>query len=224
MTKSGTMEKEVAASAGEQARSWRQDPLIQSFMRLLGLFRRSPALMLSLTYLSAGLMGLLYNAWLLWQFDFNVLPYLELSDVLLATLHYPQIIMWLVLFCCGFVLVSMLALWINERRGKSARPQKLPVWAWVIPVLLTYLVMAALMSAKTTTEKVHAGLGQWYRVQLSYPLYQSEQQKTLYLPRAQFITRTASYLFMMHEGQLTVLPHSNISALEPLAQAVAQEQ
>lgn len=220
MRKSGSMEKEVATATGEPLRGWRQDPLILSFSRLIGLFRRSPALMLSCSYLSIGLMGLLYNAFLLWKFDFNVLPYLELSDVLLATLHYPQMLLWLLLSLSVLLLVSAVGIWLRYRRAREHKVVA-PVWFWLTPLLIIYLGLAALVSAKNSYDEVRAGQGQWYRVQLSYPLYQSEQQKRAFLPRAQFVTRTSSYLFMIYEGQLTVLPHGNISALEPLSTPAA---
>lgn len=214
---SGLTEQQAADATTTRDNRWQQDAVIQQLLAMWLMFRRSPAQMLSICYFGAGLMGLMFNATLLLAFDFNVLPYLELTDLLLATVHYPQMVGWLLLML-GFALgLVTLAIRLSYRNGKQPKRPTIPVWSWLLPVVLTYLVLAAISPGRSMVRQLQQGQGEWYRVQLAEPLHRSSGASLQFLPKAQLVTRTAAYLFVLYDGELKILPHANVSALEPLA-------
>ena len=106
--------------------------------RLLRFFLKHPSLILTFGYLTASVMGLIFTISLLNKFQFNALPYLELSDFLLAAIANPKTGLYLAIGV--FSVVSSLwfdrmlrrkylkyALWVD----KYYRPSPLvPNWVW----------------------------------------------------------------------------------------------
>lgn len=180
----------------------------------LDLCLRSPGFALSLFYLTAGFAGLLFNVALLESFGLDVLPYLEITDLLLAPLHYPQMLLYMLLSLLLFVLIAGLGLWQSYRGGK---PKQTHNFGWLIwPILLTYLVLAALVPAKQRIEELRQGQQISYRMQLVYPHQVVNGKSVTLLPAVQLISRTSVYWFVRQGSEVLIVPHANIATLQPL--------
>lgn len=193
---------------------WRQDPMYQQFQAGIRFCLRSPGVALSLLYLAAGLAGLLFNMALLASFGLDVLPYLEISDLLLAPLHYPQMLLYLAGSLLLFVAICALGLWQSYRGGK---PKQAHGYGWLIwPILLIYLVLAALVPAKQHIAALKQANHLSYRMQLVYPHQVVNGKSVTLLPAVQLISRTSVYWFVRQGSELLIVPHANIATLQPL--------
>jgi hypothetical protein len=183
--------------------------------------KENPSLALTLCYLLLSLIGLLFQVALLFRFNFNVLPYLEITDFLLSALTNPEIIVVL-----SLMLLAVFALLVLERRTRrknlkyaittEANMQRwwMPAPAiWMSLLFSIYLILAAWSNGNVYANDIRAGLGTKLDISLIYPLQQKD--KVLHLASASLISRTSSYLFVYHQGQVKVLPHANIAALLP---------
>lgn len=102
--------------------------------RVLRFFLKHPSLVLTFGYLTASVMGLIFTISLLDKFQFNALPYLELSDFLLAAIANPKTAFHLAIGVCSVVFVIWFerlcrkkylryALWVdNYYRSSSLVP------------------------------------------------------------------------------------------------------
>ena len=188
--------------------------MYQQFQRCVGLCVRSPGFALSLLYLTAGFAGLLFNVALLASFGLDVLPYLELTDLLLAPLHYPQMLLYLLGSLLLFVLIAALGLWQSYRNGK---PRIAHGYGWLIwPILLIYLVLAALVPAKQRIKDLRQGQQVSYRMQLVYPHQVVNGKGVTLLAAVQLISRTSVYWFVRQGSELLIVPHANVATLQPL--------
>lgn len=193
---------------------WRQDPMYLQFQRFVDLCMRSPGFALSLLYLTAGFAGLLFNVALLASFGLDVLPYLELTDLLLAPLHYPQMLLYLLGSLLLFVLIVILGLWQSYRNGK---PRIAHGYGWLIwPILFIYLILAALVPAKQRIEDLRQGQQVSYRMQLVYPHQVVNDKGVTLLPSVQLISRSSVYWFVRQGADLLIVPHANVASLQPL--------
>ena len=187
------------------------------FQHCATLCLRAPGFAISLLYLAAGLAGLLFNVALLASFGLDVLPYLELTDLLLAPLHYPQMLLYLLVSMLLFVMIAALGLWQSYRNGK---PKKAHRYGWLLwPILLIYLVLAALVPAKQRIEQLQQGQQLSYRMQLVYPHQVVGGKSVTLLPAVQLISRTSVYWFVRQGSELLIIPHANIATLQPLFKA-----
>lgn len=200
--------------SGELIQHWRQDPMYQQCLAGLRLCLKSPASALTILYLAAGFAGLLFNMALLASFGLDVLPYLEIADLLLAPLHYPQMLLYLLLSLLLFIAVTALGLWQSYRGGRqrAAHPYGWLIW----PILLIYLVLAAIVPAKQRIEALKQGQGTRYQLQLIYPHHVAGGQAVTLLSEVQLISRTSVYWFVRFEQQIIIVPHANIATLQPL--------
>lgn len=217
MTKA-TISSSAATEPNQQSATlihhWRQDPMYLQFRYCIDLCMRSPGFALSLLYLTAGVAGLLFNVALLASFGLDVLPYLEIADLLLAPLHYPQMLLYLLTSLLLFVLIAALGLWQGYRSGK---PKQSHSYGWLLwPILLTYLVLAALVPAKQRIENLRQGQQVSYRMQLIYPHQVVNGKSVTLLPAVQLVSRTSVYWFVRQGSELLIVPHANIATLQPL--------
>lgn len=222
-----TKEEWSAASKEQRAAmfplSQQGDDAANQLMQRCGQFaKENPSLALTLLYLMMSLIGLLFQSALLYRFGLNVLPYLEITDFLLSALTHPKVVAVLIV-----MLLGVFAMFSFERRTRRnnfryAVSTEASFQRWWVPkaslwmplLFLIYLVMAAWVNGNKFAKDIRAGEGRKLEIQLVYPLQQNEQ-KTLLLQNASLISRTASYLFIYHEGRVKVLPHANIAALLP---------
>ncbi|MDZ7868558.1 MAG: hypothetical protein U5L02_05020 [Rheinheimera sp.] len=87
------------------------DQKVDSLTRRAGQYLLSqPALLLTGSYLFCSLLGLIFVVSLFDKFDFAVLPYLEISDFLLAALSNPWTILQFVFWTLGVYLL----LWLDR--------------------------------------------------------------------------------------------------------------
>lgn len=180
-----------------------------------------PALVISLSYLLCSALGLLFIATLFHKFGFNVLPYLELSDYLLAALNQPSILLRFAVCMLAFVVVVKLDRLAYARYPTYAELSEryyLPQYmSWllllIVAVPLSFLAFTATAEAHNNYKNIQAGLGARYQLSLIYPV--QDAAKTLKFEQAQLIARTGSYLFIWHEQQIKVVPNANVAALIP---------
>lgn len=180
-----------------------------------------PGVVVSVSYLLCSLLGLLFLATLFHKFGFNVLPYLELSDYLLAALNQPSILLRFAACMLAFWLViklDRLAYARYPRYAEMSERYYLPQYmSWLVLLMalvpLSFLAFTATAEAHASFKNIQAGRTTHYQLSLIYPVQDSS--KTMKFEQAQLIARTVSYLFIWHEAQIKVVPNANIAALIP---------
>lgn len=204
------------------------DRQLDSFILRIGHYvLQQPAVVLTLGYLFCSLLGLIFVVRLFHHFDFAVLPYLEISDFLLAALTHPLTLLQLVLWTGGIVLLF----WLDRMVRRAwrwyglfcerfyARPnyKKYNIIFVLLPPL--FFLQAAYTAADELASRLKASQTPAYQISLIYPW--QDNAKTLKFEQAQVIARTVSYLFIYHQQQIKVIPNANIAVLLP--QPVSQQ-
>jgi|GEM_PF-3209684 len=222
-----THEQWLAATKAERAAmfplSQRSDETTSHLLKRCQQFAsENPSLTLTLLYLAISLMGLLFQTTLLYRFGLNVLPYLEISDFLLAALTHPEVVMVLALMVSVFVTLLAFERHCRKKMFRYAQSTESSFQRWWIPqptlwmplMFISYLVMAAWSNGNKLAENIRIGEGNQLEILLIYPLPQKEQ-KVMTLQGASLISHTASYLFVYHDDRVKVLPHANVAAILP---------
>ncbi len=200
------------------------DAQVNSMLRRFGRFLlRHPSIMLTFGYLLCSMLGMLFAIRLFAQFDFAILPYLELSDYMLAALSHP----WILLNVAGWLLFSWVLLGIDRYARRRIRwyaqcldnyykPALFHYYNFMfISIPLLFLYTEAIDESLLLASKIKAYQAPMFQVSLIYPV--QDTAKTLQLNQVQVIARTSSYLFLYFRGQIKVIPHANVAALLPLS-------
>ncbi len=204
------------------------DQKVDSLTRRAGQYLLSqPALMLTGSYLFCSLLGMIFVVSLFDKFDFAVLPYLEISDFLLAALSNPWTILQFVFWTLGVYLLLWLDRIARQRfrgyarlsdRFYKPRYQRLSLYLFAsLPVL--FLMDVALMEAIGQSRAIKAGTTPRFNLSLIYPVF--DDNKTMRMEQIQIIARSVSYLFVYHQNQIKVIPHANVAGLLPQPVPVA---
>lgn len=184
-----------------------------------------PALLLTGSYLFCSMLGMIFVVSLFDKFAFAVLPYLEISDFLLAALSRPWTLLQLVLGLCFVALLLWLDRLARQRyrsyaqlsdRFYQPRYQRMSLVIFAVMPLL-FLVNLALAEASSTNRAVKAGTTPRFNLSLIYPVF--DDYKTMQMEQVQIIARSVSYLFVYHQDKIKVIPHANVAGLFPLPAA-----
>jgi hypothetical protein len=200
------------------------DEQVNNELKALGrFFLKHPSLAFTFGYLIASVMGMIFTISLLDQFEFNAFPYLELSDFLLAAVAHPQTVLHLLIGIAAVVFVF----WFDRLcRGKSPKyaawidkyyssTSDIPNWVWGLITFVFYLYFTSISQTPKLSLAVKNQQTVQYQLSLIYPIEPGgKEQRTL--EQVQIITRTVSYLWVYHQQQVKLIPHSNVAALIPL--------
>ncbi len=169
---------------------------------------RNPALLVSLLYLTASLIGLVYSWAFLRAFEVNVFRYADISDFLLASLKEPFTWLLAVAAVAAVALDNGMSLRV-QRRG----PSRFMRWygnkryRQVNYLVLVVLVLSFLFSfASINEEKIRDGKGEVFSVSLS----DSSPPK-----RRVMLGTTARYVFLFDQttGGVDIHPIESILML-----------
>lgn len=186
-------------------------------------FLKHPSLVLTFGYLIASVMGLIFTLALLDEFEFYVLPYLELTDFLLAAIAHPKTILNLIIGTVSVIIVLWIdrqcrkkylkyALWID----KSYRSTPLlPNWVVGVFTFVFYLYFASTHQVPKIARAIKTHQTEQYQLSLIYPI-QPGGKEIRQLNQVQIITRTVAYLWIYHQDQVKLIPHANVAALIPV--------
>lgn len=180
-----------------------------------------PTLGLTLSYLFCSLVGMLFVVQLFHKFDFDVLPYVDITDFLLAALSYPWTLLYLIGLLSFLSLMFVLdrkirqrfrrfASWIDRIYHEKYMPRNLLLY---VGTSLMFCYMAADSSAKQLARHVKNNNTPLLQLNLVYPM--QDLHKSQALQPVQLIARTSGYLFIYHQQQVKVIPHTNVAALLP---------
>lgn len=186
-------------------------------------FLKHPSLALTFGYLTASIMGLIFTISLLDKFQFNALPYLELSDFLLAAIAHPQTAVYLIIGICSAAFTVWFerlsrkkypryALWVDKYYRSSSF---LPNWVWGVSAFVFYLVFFSSSDTPKLSQAIKSHQTGQYQLSLIYPI-QPGGREIRQLNEVQIITRTVSYLWIYHQDQVKLIPHANVAALIPV--------
>lgn len=205
-----------------------QDRQLSDLMRTsASLFRNHPSLVLSSLYLLASALGLLFTVALLSEFQFNVLPYLEITDFLLAAVAYPETILVLLLAFAALYIVFSIDRVCRQRFPRYARAAE---WSFAkttaIPpkvalgiCLVAYVYMAGTTRAPAVAEGIKQHKSAEFSLSLIYPMNPGGKETRMLQP-VQLISRTSGYLVLYYEKQVMLIPHANVAAFVPLEKSV----
>jgi hypothetical protein len=191
--------------------------------KLLRFFLKHPSLALTFGYLTASIMGLIFTISLLDKFQFNALPYLELSDFLLAAIANPKTAFHLAIGVCSVVFVIWFerlcrkkylryALWVDNYYRSSSL---VPNWVWGVTAFAFYVVFFSTLEAPKLSKAIKTHQTGQFQLSLIYPI-QPGGKEIRQLNEVQIITRTVSYLWIYHQDQVKLIPHANVAALIPV--------
>lgn len=191
--------------------------------KLLRFFLKHPSLVLTFGYLIASVMGLIFTISLLDEFQFNALPYLELTDFLLAAITHPGTVFALLACIVSVVAVTWFerlcrekyakyALWIDGYYRSSAW---LSNWVLLICLFAGYIGVAGTAHVDKLSRDIKAHQAEQFQLSLIYPI-QPGGKEIRQLNEVQIITRTVSYLWIYHQDQVKLIPHANVAALIPV--------
>lgn len=186
-------------------------------------FLKHPSLALTFGYLIASVLGLIFTISLLDEFQFKALPYLELTDFLLAAITHPMIVFAL------FILIASVAgvIWLDRLiRIKYVRYAawidgyyRSSVWLpnWLVLTFLgaIYIWIAGVIQVDKLSQDIKSNNTGQYQLSLIYPI-QPGGKEIRQLNEVQIITRTVSYLWIYHQDQVKLIPHANVAALIPV--------
>ena len=230
-----TTEHNMAATSAQTEQSSEALPLlhgdvydqkVDSLTRRAGQYLLSqPALLLTGSYLFCSLLGLIFVVALFAKFDFAVLPYLEISDFLLAALSNPWTILQFILWTLGVVTLLWLDRAARQRFRSYARlsdrfyrPRYQRISLYMFATLpMVFLIDIALLEAISQSKALKAGTTPRFNLSLIYPVF--DDNKTMQMEQIQIIARSVSYLFVYHQNQIKVIPHANVAGLFPLPAA-----
>lgn len=199
------------------------DAHLDSMLRQFSIFMlRHPSMVLTFGYLLCSILGMLFSNRLFSLFDFNILPYLELSDFMLAALTHPWIILnvigWLVFLVVLFAVdrylrrhIRKYALW-SEKYYNPVQFKRYNLIFVIIPLLFLY--NAAKEESAKLAAAIKSGQQPKFHVSLIYPV--QDTMNTLQFDQVQVIARTSSYLFIYVQQQVKVIPHANVAVIFPL--------
>jgi hypothetical protein len=184
---------------------------------------RHPSMLLTLAYLLCSMLGMLFVIKLFVRFDFDILPYLELTDFMLAALTHPWVLLnvvgWILLFVAAFWIdrfarrrLDWYALWSEKYYENDKFKLYFPLFA-ITPLLFLY--NSAIGESTDLAKSIKAGQQRGFQLSLINPV--QDAVKTMQLDQVQIIARTSSYLFVYHQEQVKVIPHANIAVLLPLS-------
>jgi hypothetical protein len=217
---------QTTAVASTTLRGELYDAHLDSMLRRFsGFMLRHPSMILTFGYLLCSLLGMLFANRLFSFFDINILPYLELTDFMLAALNHP----WILLNVTGWLVFLVVLLgvdryirrhirWYAAWSEKYYQPEQFKrynVFFMIIPLLFLY--NAAKVESADLAEKIKNNQQPKFNVSLIYPV--QDGAKTLKFDQVQVIARTSSYLFIYVQQQVKVIPHANVAVIVPVAQA-----
>ncbi|WP_372625081.1 hypothetical protein [Arsukibacterium sp.] len=193
--------------------------------RFCNFMLRHPSMILTFGYLLCSVLGMLFSTRLFALFDFNILPYLELTDFMLAALTHPWILLnvigWLLLLVMLFAVdrfvrrhVHIYAVW-SEKYYNPVQFQRYNLIFVLIPLLFLY--NAAKEESAKLAERIKNDKQPKFHVSLIYPV--QDAVNTLKFDQVQVIARTSSYLFVYYRKQVRVIPHANVAVIMPIAPA-----
>ncbi len=192
--------------------------------KLLRFFLKHPSLVLTFGYLTASVMGLIFTISLLDEFQFNALPYLELTDFLLAAITHPGTVFALLACIISVVAVTWFerlcrekyvkyALWIDSYYRSSAW---LSNWVLLICLFAGYIGVAGTAHVDKLSQDIKAHQSEQFQLSLIYPIQPGGSKEIRQLNDVQIITRSVSYLWIYHQDQVKLIPHANVAALIPV--------
>lgn len=191
--------------------------------KLLRFFLKHPSLALTFAYLTASIMGLIFTISLLDKFQFNALPYLELSDFLLAAIANPNTALYLIIGICSAAFSVWFERVFRRKHKRYAlwaenyyRPSLwVPNWIWGVSAFAFYVVFFSISETPKISQAIKTHQTGQYQLSLIYPINPGGKE-IRQLNEVQIITRTVSYLWIYHQDQVKLIPHANVAALIPV--------
>lgn len=193
---------------------------------LLAFCRTYPTVVITVLYLMLSLSGIIQLVVLFEFLDFDILPYLDLTDYVIAgiTFYQPLFVMvagtalGMLLYAIHVRLLvfSCYRRWNRVRVNRNSWQAKLyfPSPSFSMPIiLLAFLVSYASSQGSRTASYLTSGHPPLMKVQLIYPM--PFAQGPLTITDAALIARTYHYLFLLKDNKLLAIPNGNVAALSP---------
>ncbi len=182
------------------------EPGEQNFLRAL--LREHPALLVSVLYVAASTIGMVYSWAFLRYFGINVFHYAQIGDFLLASLKEP--FTWLLVFAALLLMVFDNAM--SRRAGRKEKPKWIRWYGTARYRSINYLVAVGMVVlfllafADTQAERVRAGKGDFVSVTLADG--SAPRTSVLLGTTGQFL-----FLFEPESGAVDVHPHENVQTI-----------
>ena len=192
--------------------------------QVIGFLKTHPTLSISTLYLLMSCIGLAYVVRLFSLFEVDILPHLELTDFVLASIHYPEFFIM-----SGMMILALsLALYLDRQWKKIGWVKRFfnvinrPFFSF--NPLLTYLLLTVMLIAIA----IDGGTGkeareyreqrkQGYHIVLNTPVNHDGRQVAV-INRGQILADTTKYLWIYEQagGQIYAIPFKNLATLTPL--------
>ena len=165
---------------------------------------------------------------LLDRFEFDILPYLELTDFLLAAILNPEALAVSALFFLLYFSLFKLDRKNRKRWAWYARSMEwsqrmtrvIPIWLSTILGALAYLYIACQVAADRIYLDIRDKVSPEFSLSLIYPMNPGGKEVRMLQP-VQLISRTSGYLVLYYDQQVMLIPHANVAAFVPIVKEAA---
>jgi len=178
---------------------------------------------IALFYLTISAFGLAYIYLLSRIFKINILPHLEISDYILAPIHYPLIIIFVALIALG----TWIGLLVEKQLRKNKKVTKVydkinkplyyfnPLFGYTCGGL-ALVIIALDMSSEKTYDNIIAEKNQFYTLSFSSTV-EINDTPVMNVGRVQIIADTVKYLWIYDKDKnIHAVPQKNIASLIPI--------
>ncbi len=201
-----------------------ENKAIQQFNNVLNFLKNHPTFSITLVYLMLSCIGLVHLVLLSNYFNIDILPHLEISDVILAPVRYPLIVIFFLLISAGGWLGQKLELRLRKKKRYEMVYNKMNKPFYRFNPLITYSIVGLVVvfvSLDMTSDLTHNNIikekTQHYDVSFSNQVLIKNNQVE-HLTKAQVIADTVKYLwiYVKEDEQIHAIPQKNIVSLVPV--------
>jgi len=200
-----------------------EDKAKKQFSLCLTFLQSHITLAMTLVYLLVSSFGLVYIYALMGHFKIDILPHLEISDFILAAIHYPT--SFIFIFISGIAYWLFMKLDILMRKIKVydrwnnllSRPMMIfnPIYVYSL-ALVCIIFTVNIFSAEKSFNDINTLKTQIYTVMLMNEVELAKEKHTK-LENVQIVADTVKYLWVyLNDSQkVHAIPHKNINVLIP---------
>jgi len=199
---------------------------LKQLSSITGFLKQHPTFSIASFYLAISTLGLFYIFSLSRLFNINILPHLEISDYILAPIHYPLIILLFLIMAGGAWLGYTIEKKLRKYKKVENALNKANKPFYYLNPLFTYTAAAfavifyvIYVSSDLTHQDIIKQKNQAYTLSFA-AITELNKEPITHLEKVQIIADTVKYLWVYDEHQnIHAIPQKNIASLIPIKES-----